>query len=83
MVDNQMVLGIDRYLHIVANDARTRPLVAIERLSGSVSEICLSAEARTSTPPAIPATERRVAAAGRARDWPRYHPGIPFAGPRM
>src|SRR5262244_4494376 len=25
MVDNQMVLGIDRYLHIVANDARAAP----------------------------------------------------------
>jgi hypothetical protein len=40
VVDNQMMLGIDRNLHVVADHSGPRPLVAIDRLSGSVSEIC-------------------------------------------
>jgi|UPI00048870DA hypothetical protein len=38
MRNNQMVFGVHRDLDIVADD--TRPLVAIERASGSVSDIC-------------------------------------------
>jgi hypothetical protein len=44
MRHNQMMLGIDRDLHVVADNARAT-LVAIERLSGSVSEICWLDEA--------------------------------------
>jgi len=35
-----MVLGIDRDLHVVTTTPEPRPLVAIERLSGSVKKIC-------------------------------------------
>ena len=38
--DDQMMLGIDCDLDIVSTTPEPRPLVAIERLSGSVSEIC-------------------------------------------
>ena len=38
--DDQMMLRIDSDLHVIADDARARPLVAIERESGSVREIC-------------------------------------------
>lgn len=40
MHNDQMVLRIDRCLHVVAHDSRAR--VIMERLSGSVSETCLS-----------------------------------------
>ena len=40
MRDDQMMFGIDCNLNIVADDTKPLPLVAIERLSGSVSEIC-------------------------------------------
>jgi hypothetical protein len=40
---NQVMLGIDRDLHVAADDARAA--AAIERLSGSVGEICWSNEA--------------------------------------
>jgi hypothetical protein len=46
--------GVDRDLQIVANVARTTPLVAIERLSGSASEIWPSREA--SLPTALSST---------------------------
>src|SRR5579862_8959585 len=39
---DQMVLGVDGDLYIVADVAVSLPLVAIERASGSVSEICWS-----------------------------------------
>ena len=38
--DDEMALGIDRDLHIVTHDAGAATAVAIERLSGSVNEIC-------------------------------------------
>ena len=38
--DDEMMLGINRHLHVVPHDFGPRPLVAIERLSGSVREIC-------------------------------------------
>ena len=38
--DDEMVLGIDRDLDVVADNAGAAPLVAIERESGSVSDIC-------------------------------------------
>jgi hypothetical protein len=41
MRDDQVMFSIDCDLHIVTDHApEPRPLVAIERLSGSVSEIC-------------------------------------------
>ena len=39
---DQMMFGIDRGLNIVADDACPASLVAIERASGSVREICWS-----------------------------------------
>ena len=40
---DQVVLRIDRSLHVVADDAGAAPLVAIDRASGSVNETCRSA----------------------------------------
>jgi hypothetical protein len=42
---DQMVLGVDSGLHIVADHTVPRPLVAIERASGSVSQTCWSGAA--------------------------------------
>jgi hypothetical protein len=47
--DDQVMLGVDRGLDIVADHAR----VAIDRASGPVSAICLSGAARTATPSAL------------------------------
>jgi hypothetical protein len=43
--DDQVMLGVDSGLDIVSDHARILPLVAIDRASGSVSEICLSGAA--------------------------------------
>jgi hypothetical protein len=40
MGDDQMMLRIHGYLYIVPTTPEPRPLVAIDRESGSVSEIC-------------------------------------------
>jgi hypothetical protein len=40
MGDNKMMFSVDRDLNVVATTPEPRPLVAIERESGSVSEIC-------------------------------------------
>jgi len=50
MGDDQMVLGIDGDLRIVADNASALPLVAIERASGSVRDTCLSGAASTWLP---------------------------------
>ena len=42
MRDDQMTLRVDRDLDVVADEPEPRPLVAIERESGSVSDICWS-----------------------------------------
>ena len=43
--NDEMMLGLDRDLNIVADYTRAATAVAIDRLSGSVREICSSGEA--------------------------------------
>jgi hypothetical protein len=45
MGDDQMVLGLGHGLHIVADGAGQAVAVTISRVSGSVSDTCLSSEA--------------------------------------
>ena len=59
MRDDQVMLRIDHGLHIVADQPVSLPVVAMERASGSVNEICLSGAACTATinAPLHPETE--------------------------
>src|ERR1700730_10227275 len=57
MHDDQMMVGLDGNLDVVADDAGTAAAGRIERASGSVSEICWSAAASIST---LRSSRRRI-----------------------